>query len=852
MAKLNYDATLVNDAIQELEAAKRELADVDSRINAACQTIASARGIEYVNYSAVAKASGMGATCEEVINEVEKSIEERVEMIKSYNQDVDKAGLLKRLFATHQMASLKLTEGVLTAGEEIVDGFASAVGFVVGLFSKKGQEKIGQFVEKNHVGDYFKNAFATKWQNIEKYSYMGSQSVGAKIFKGIGTVAGYTAALAAGGAAVGALSGAGAAAGATAAIGSLKAGVAVAAVGGLGTGTQAGLQGGMEYNQAFGYGVKTAAISAASVVVLNYAFRGAAAVFRKLKGNTGPVGPEGGAPVEPEGVGPKGPTGPEGTGAAGGAADGAAEAGARAGAESAGEAGARAGAESAGEAASKAKGTADTTFNEGKAASDPVKAAQENYDAAFKKANDDFAKLQKDYTDGKITKEQYKQAAKNIHPDTNPEVRAAREALEKAKGVNVGSETKTSVKTEPKASTAETAGKANETFESGATPKTGTAETNTAPKTEPTATTAEPGAKASGTADSGATPKPGPTEANAGPKVEPTATTAEPGAKPGATAESGATPKPGPTEANAGPKVEPTATTAEPGAKASGTVDSGATPKTNPAELNPGEKVPELPGEVSTQARTELPPTEKPIAIEGKVGTTTEIPPKEPPIAIEGKVGTTTEIPPKEPPIAIEGKVGTKGELPVTEEPLALPPGKTAVLPTSKDIVIIPPPHAKVPEQATTSILEHPEIPDPIPIVEPPTTPDPQTIDPIIYPPPDPPIPEPTPVPPPTDPTPVVPEPTPVVPEPTPVVPEPTPVVPEPTPVVPEPTPTTPTPTSEYAPIPNTTIAGGAGISDYIVPGAIGLAAGVAGVAGTVAANKEKERKEEENDKGDE
>ena len=59
MAKLNYDATLVNDAIQELEAAKRELADVDSRINAACQTIASARGIEYVNYSAVAKASGV-------------------------------------------------------------------------------------------------------------------------------------------------------------------------------------------------------------------------------------------------------------------------------------------------------------------------------------------------------------------------------------------------------------------------------------------------------------------------------------------------------------------------------------------------------------------------------------------------------------------------------------------------------------------------------------------------------------------------------------------------------------------------------------------------------------------------
>ena len=276
MAKLELDEGLVNQALSELDSATSELGSVDSEISSAINAILSARGIEYVDTSSIQKATGLSEGCNQLISNLKSGISERVEEIKKYNEDVDNTGILSRIFSTIGLLGTKLIEGFAKGGEEILDGFASAAGFLVGFVSKDTQDKIGEFVKKDHVGDYFDGLYKNELSGMVKASYAKEDGIAAKVFEVIGTAGAYTAALAVGGAVTG-----------TAMKTSLAAGATVAGIGGLGAGTEVGLQSGKTYNEAFAQGVKTGVISAGTVVAVNYAIRGVAKAINHFKSGSG-------------------------------------------------------------------------------------------------------------------------------------------------------------------------------------------------------------------------------------------------------------------------------------------------------------------------------------------------------------------------------------------------------------------------------------------------------------------------------------------------------------------------------------------------------------------------------------
>lgn len=287
MAKLEYEETLVDSALALLEKAKGELSGTEENVKVALNTISSARGVQLIDTKDVQSALGLATECQDTIDSTILAIKNRVEQVKQYNKDVEDKGFFTRIFATAGLALTKVVEGIGDAGEQLVDGFASAVGFVVGFVDKGAQDKIAKFVAKDHVGDAFQNLYNNQFSEMVKASYMKENGKAAKLFKIAGTAIGYTAIMAAGGAAVGSTGVAGltAKAGAQLAMGSLKLGVGAAMVGSLGATQQVCLQSGMKYNDAFKQGMKAAVISGVTVIGVNYALRGLGAAYSKFKSN---------------------------------------------------------------------------------------------------------------------------------------------------------------------------------------------------------------------------------------------------------------------------------------------------------------------------------------------------------------------------------------------------------------------------------------------------------------------------------------------------------------------------------------------------------------------------------------
>ena len=75
-------------------------------------------------------------------------LEKENEQFKEYNEDYENAGFFKKVFSTVGLIATKFSEGLFGAGEQIVDGFASGVGIIVGIFDKDAKEAIGEFVKK--------------------------------------------------------------------------------------------------------------------------------------------------------------------------------------------------------------------------------------------------------------------------------------------------------------------------------------------------------------------------------------------------------------------------------------------------------------------------------------------------------------------------------------------------------------------------------------------------------------------------------------------------------------------------------------------------------------------------------
>ena len=325
MAKLDFDEEKVESVIEKLNSAKDSLSNVTDGMVSGLNLIARARGSSYVDTNALKEGIKLPENCTIEIQNMIDNITNAAEEIIKYNGDVSKMNFLQRGLGTLGMIGSKTIEGVFTAGEQLVDGFASLIGWGAGLLGFKGaQEKIGNFVKKDYVGDafhkfYYKTGLGSA---ITKSSYIKEDGKIANFTKGIGTAIGYAGAIYLTGGLAGVAGGGTFAAGATAASSSLAVTATAAGIGGMGGTMQAGLGMGMSYNDAFKVGVRNGIMSAGTVIILNQAIKAVSNKIQAKKAGTSLEKTGGANGSGPTGSGPtgSGSTGSGPTGTSGGGA----------------------------------------------------------------------------------------------------------------------------------------------------------------------------------------------------------------------------------------------------------------------------------------------------------------------------------------------------------------------------------------------------------------------------------------------------------------------------------------------------------------------------------------------------
>jgi hypothetical protein len=268
MSRYEYNADLLNSGIQALNDSMKKLDNTSTDFEKGFSMIKGARGAEYLTIDS-SEIVQTPKNAQESISSMVSQITSKAQEIEEYNN----SPFILKFGASIGMGVTKIGEGIGTAGEQIVDGFASAVGFIGGIFSKDFQNSVGNFVKEDHVGNFFADQYANgALSGINKYSYFSADSTAANVFKGIGIAAGYIGLAAVTGGIGGIAGGAGAASGATAALSNIGLNATIAGIGGLGGGTQKALQSGSSYNQAFGVGVLTGAVQAGTVFAVGKAF----------------------------------------------------------------------------------------------------------------------------------------------------------------------------------------------------------------------------------------------------------------------------------------------------------------------------------------------------------------------------------------------------------------------------------------------------------------------------------------------------------------------------------------------------------------------------------------------------
>ena len=215
------------------------------------------------------------------VDSISSTMTGAVEDIKAFNN----AEWYEKILPTIGMAAAKFGEGVVSVGEDLIDGAASIVGFVSGaipVIGKDVQSAIGDFVKEDWTHDFFD--WAVYSQDWAKYSAFTEDSALGAGFEIGGKVVGY---LYAGGVlsrlgssmAANVATKLGSVASKGGIIGSAASGLGTAGswitglassttwgataagfLGGVGNGTETGLQKGLSYNAAFANGLKDGAI----------------------------------------------------------------------------------------------------------------------------------------------------------------------------------------------------------------------------------------------------------------------------------------------------------------------------------------------------------------------------------------------------------------------------------------------------------------------------------------------------------------------------------------------------------------------------------------------------------------
>lgn len=218
MGRYVYDASLVKQTIEELNNALKKLDSVSSNMKAGINTIRSANGSQYIEFDE-SKLLALQEEAEAAIETDIKTIQGKATMIEEY----EAAPWYNKLFASAGMALTKFGEGIASTVEDLGDGVVSVVGFVGGIFNSEFKNSVAEYVEKDHVGDWFNKQYESgALASINKYSWFSKDSGAANLFKGFGSVAPYIAL---------SMTGVGT---------TLEVGMAVTS--GIGSGTEAGLQ----------------------------------------------------------------------------------------------------------------------------------------------------------------------------------------------------------------------------------------------------------------------------------------------------------------------------------------------------------------------------------------------------------------------------------------------------------------------------------------------------------------------------------------------------------------------------------------------------------------------------------
>ena len=493
MAKLLFNESTVNDAIDQLSQSQTTISGIQTGMASGISLITGARGANYLDTSKLSSTAQTPDLCIEQIRATIEDIQGKAEEVKKYNEEYENMSWGRKLFSSLGLALTKITQGFFTAGEQIVDGFASILGAVVGVVSPSAKEKIGEFVKKDHVGDFYNNLYNTSLKGMVHASLFREDSIVAKGFEIVGTAIGYSVAMNVAGNALGIATKVSAVAPTQNTLSGLAkyalnvatdqatlfAG-ATTALGGLGAGTQANLKAGKTFDESFKAGLKTGAVTgmftigaSALVSTLSVAGKNAWHAFKARHAGSGPAAEAtaGGGSGGPQG-------GPEGSGGSGSGAEttfngkGNSAPGSEVGddlvnsIDDATNASAKAGdaAADAQKAAEEARqSVADAMRGGDKAASDAAineaksvaQKAMEQTDDAVKAAKDALAKAEANATDafqaqyddlynamksGKISRKEFGEAVNKIHPDVAPEVKAAKEALERAQNAHAAAE----------------------------------------------------------------------------------------------------------------------------------------------------------------------------------------------------------------------------------------------------------------------------------------------------------------------------------------------------------------------------------------------------------------------------
>ncbi len=181
---------------------------------------------------------------------------------KITDEEFDTSGItLSKVGDTLAEGTLLFTEGLLTGCENIIDGFICFGGTIAGIFGEDAKAKMLDFAGIDFVGKLYEGAY----DNFED-SIIGN--TGAAVIKAFGTATTYvTLAAVTGG-------------------GTIAVNATVAGIGAFGAGTQEALNSGLDYDEALSYGAKEGVKSAVTTAVFSkageYVAKGVGTVVSKL------------------------------------------------------------------------------------------------------------------------------------------------------------------------------------------------------------------------------------------------------------------------------------------------------------------------------------------------------------------------------------------------------------------------------------------------------------------------------------------------------------------------------------------------------------------------------------------